>query len=1265
MTTDRSGLSRFLWLPVPVALAVILGLWAADLRTAHESRAVMVLLNFFCTWLASFAICVLTARGFLASGQPGLLMFGCGSLVWGITSLAAAAEVPRLNATITIHNVGMLVAALCHFSGLLWRGRLARPGVWLAACYAAGLGVAALIFWAAMSGLTPTFFVQGQGGTPVRQAVLALSVLLFGAVAWRLLRRAHGQEGAFYSWYGWGLALVASGLAGVFLLTVQASILGWVNRLTQYLGSAYLLVAAAVALRTMGASISLDLAQWDDRLLRLLTPQRLWSLPGLYRYSLAIGLVGVATMLRVVATPWLGTVAAFNLFLLAAVVVTVLLGIGPGLLAVVLGNVAVEIFVLGVLPVLFAPATLLQLGLSVAIGASVCAVLHGIRVAAIKAQQNAARLTAFGEASFEGIVESESGRIVDCNEQFARIAGATVAELRGTRIVDLIAPEDRARVQTNIQPNRESVIEHGVLRQDGTRLVVEAHGRPVAPASARRHTAVRDITGRKRAEDALRDREDRLRLAVSAAELGVFEWNIATDTAIWENDRMYEIFGLPPGSEAVNRKRFLQEVIIPADLPRFERDLGDSMRAAGLFLGSYRIRRVKDGELRWIEYFSRFATGPGGEVVRLLGVLEDITERRQAEEALRVSEEKYRDLFANMAEEVHFWHLVRDPSGAIQTWRLVDANPPTLKTWGRQSIDEIRGKTTDEIFGPGATEHFLPVVQKIMTEGVPHSYEDFFPNLGRHFRFTSVPLGEYFITTGADITAIKKAQQELSIQADELVRSRKAAVNLARDATAARTAVEQAAAALRVSEARYRQVVENTSAIILRVAPSGVITFANGRALEFFGYTADELIGEYAVGTIIPPSESSGRNLGAMVEEIAREPDRFHTNANENTCKDGRRVWVEWTNSGIYDTDNRLEEFLAVGIDATQRKQTEAALSAAKQQLDAHMDNSPLAVIEWGPDMRLTRWSHEAERMFGWKAEEVLGKRMEEFGWIYTEDVAHVAGVPADLRTGANPTRFSLNRNFTKDGAVLWCEWYNSSLPDESGELRSILSLVLDITERRRADEKLKEALHEKEVLLKEVHHRVKNNMQVLSSLVSLQSDGVEDPATRDLLGDFRDQVRTMALVHESLYQSESLAHINFAEYASGLTAYLARAHGHENSAVRLTLDVEPVSLPIESAVPCGLILNELVTNAYKHAFRDRPAGEIVVRLRADSAGRVSLAVRDDGKGMPADLDWRHAPSLGLRLVQMLTRQVRGAVEWRQPEGGGTEFVVEFPGKPG
>jgi PAS domain S-box-containing protein len=141
---------------------------------------------------------------------------------------------------------------------------------------------------------------------------------------------------------------------------------------------------------------------------------------------------------------------------------------------------------------------------------------------------------------------------------------------------------------------------------------------------------------------------------------------------------------------------------------------------------------------------------------------------------LAQSEEKYRNLFNNMAEEVHLWKLDRDQDGQIMTWRLVDANPPALRTWRRQTVEEIRGMTADEIFGSGSTQHFLPIVLKVMNEGVPSSYEDYFNNLNKYFRFTTVPLGDYFITTGADITAIKQADEHLKSRALELESAKKA-----------------------------------------------------------------------------------------------------------------------------------------------------------------------------------------------------------------------------------------------------------------------------------------------------------------------------------------------------------------------------------------------------------------------------------------------------------------------------------------------------------
>ena len=183
-------------------------------------------------------------------------------------------------------------------------------------------------------------------------------------------------------------------------------------------------------------------------------------------------------------------------------------------------------------------------------------------------------------------------------------------------------------------------------------------------------------------------------------------------------------------------------------------------REQGLWEGEMQLRNLQTGAridvFRSTFYIHDAARGEGYYAT----VTRDITESKRAERLLRESEEKYRNLFQNMSEEVHFWRLVRDDQGNIRTWTLVDANPPALRTWGK-TLEEIEGKTTDAIFGPGASEHYLESVRKIMREGVSYHFEDYFPNLDRYFRFSSVPLGEYFFTTGADITSSKKAHLEL------------------------------------------------------------------------------------------------------------------------------------------------------------------------------------------------------------------------------------------------------------------------------------------------------------------------------------------------------------------------------------------------------------------------------------------------------------------------------------------------------------------------
>jgi len=219
-------------------------------------------------------------------------------------------------------------------------------------------------------------------------------------------------------------------------------------------------------------------------------------------------------------------------------------------------------------------------------------------------------------------------------------------------------------------------------------------------------------------------------------------------------------------------------------------------------------------------------------------------------------------------------------------------------------------------------------------------------------------------------------------------------------------------------------------------------------------------------------------------------------------------------------------------------------------------------------------------------------------------------------------------------------------------------ALQAEITERVRKEAQIKASIEEKEALLKEIHHRVKNNLQVISSLLNLQSGYIEDPQAAEVFRDSQNRIRSMALVHEKLYQSQDLTRVDLAEYIRNLVTYLFRAYSASATGVTLDIQADDVFLTIDTAMPCGLILNELISNTLKHAFPDGQAGEIRVELHANCDHQVTLSVADTGIGLPKDLDLNTTTSLGLQLVHTLVDQLNGHIELNSSRG--TEFNIAF-----
>ncbi len=278
-------------------------------------------------------------------------------------------------------------------------------------------------------------------------------------------------------------------------------------------------------------------------------------------------------------------------------------------------------------------------------------------------------------------------------------------------------------------------------------------------------------------------------------------------------------------------------------------------------------------------------------------------------------------------------------------------------------------------------------------------------------------------------------------------------------------------------------------------------------------------------------------------------------------------------------------------------------------------------------------FNQRAEAMLGYRAEEVLGK-------------------PLEILEGARRNEPLWRR---KDGSEFQAKASRSEIAWNG---RTIWAYILqDITPPAATEERLRATLREKNVLIEEVHHRVKNNLQVITSLLGLQARTIKDPVTRKKFEESRYRIQAMAILHEILCESSSLAEIDFADYIRRLVEHLVRSYGAA-ARIRTEVRLEPLRCHRDVALPCGLIVNELLSNAFKYAFPGGKPGGIRVMLRRGAQGRVHLMVRDNGVGLPPGLDWKTSPTLGLRLVRTLARQIEADVKTRGREG--TLFSITF-----
>ncbi len=462
---------------------------------------------------------------------------------------------------------------------------------------------------------------------------------------------------------------------------------------------------------------------------------------------------------------------------------------------------------------------------------------------------------------------------------------------------------------------------------------------------------------------------------------------------------------------------------------------------------------------------------------------------------------------------------------------------------------------------------------------------------------------------------------------------------------------KKAEKALLESEEKYRSLVENLTVGVYRTTPGkeGHFIDVNQAFITMLGYETKEELLQLKVSDIYTNPKDREKFSEKLSLQKSVRNEELHLRR-----KDGTPIIVSDTATPVYE-EGRLLYFDGIVEDVTERKRIEEALTESEEKYRTLVENSKDSIVIIDAKGNVQFANKATEELTGYTMEEGLSVNVRQITplkyWPKSFSMLKEAIMGRPI-----PYFESVIRR--KDGALVPVESGGQAI-FKDGKVEGIQVITRDITERKQAEEQMRASLREKEVLLKEIHHRVKNNMQIISSLLALQSRYIEDEKLLEVFRDIQNRIQSMALVHESLYRSRDLASINFRDYIENLVNSLVKSFRTDGGRIAVKVNAENISLGSDHAVPCGLIINELVSNSLKHAFPGDRKGEITVGLHPVNGNKFELKVKDNGIGMSKNVDLKKVKSLGLRLVSILAEdQLKGRI--RLSRKGGTEICITF-----
>ena len=509
--------------------------------------------------------------------------------------------------------------------------------------------------------------------------------------------------------------------------------------------------------------------------------------------------------------------------------------------------------------------------------------------------------------------------------------------------------------------------------------------------------------------------------------------------------------------------------------------------------------------------------------------------------------------------------------------------------------------------------------------------------------------------TALDITEKKLLEEQIkrySQHLEEVVERRTSELRLTNEKLQEEI-IERINAEKNISEAeeKFRSLVEY-SLVGIYIIQDGCFVYVNPKLEEIFGYTHNELIGINCLDVV----DSEYRNLvGENIRKRLENEMNDIQYSFKAVRKSGRLIDVE-----VRGTKMEYEGKMAIiGTlqDISEQKEAEDALREQEEFLRTVVNSAPniIYVKDWEGKFKLV--NKAASEYYSMEPSEILGKTEAELG--KETDIQKISGEDMEVMSTFEPLIIPEEKfEDAESGNEKWMQIIKVPLKVKDNK-RQVLCIITDITARKLAEENIRTSLKEKELLLQEIHHRVKNNLQIIVSLLKLQSKYIFDNRDLEIFNKSRARVETMALIHEKLYKSTDLENIDVGNYLCDLTAQILKAYGVDSSQVNLDVKSDNVSVGIDTAIPCGLIVNELVSNSLKHAFRINQLGNIKMKICKED-NNIVLYLSDDGVGLPKDFNLEETESMGLQLVTTLVKQLDGTINIESSRNG-VNFIMKFP----